>query len=576
VPAGWSTSSSIKPRGIKFTASSSAYLQPGQSQTFTINYTSIGSVTAPTPTSHKVHVIYSDNTTARGDGTVTVAVNRAVPDVKLPMALSSATRTVFTWSNPSLHDGVVVLRSLGAPPDTAPTPGKTYSRLETIGNATVAYVDPPMSFNSSFTEGSPLTPNGRYYYRVYNRDEFGLYSPGSTPTASPNNYLLVIPPATSASDPLWCSTVGLPALQQPFTDLGRAVYQSTNGSFFTGNQINTQAAFDGNERWRPSLTRGVVQARPTAQKLGTATEPSIFVGDQLGFAYRINGGTGAITWTGNGGVALGEVIQAQSVIAVRAFGSTAFQARWPTDVVFFATRNSTVRSSNSVRALRADTGAQLFSYQPGNLDQITGAPMFDFLASTLWIASLRTAGPSLRVIDTLNPTAAPLLVVSDLGDIPTGVTRHSGVNQALVVDTTGLARGYALPTRTMAWQVNVGGPVTSPLVPYLTDFFASTNTGVQRFHIDTTTNTVTPVWAAPAAMRLPTSVRIDAAAGKLFVGDADGFLRRLNLATGVIESSVRVSTVGGVSMPSLDNTTGLKRVYVGTADGRLCAFTTTF
>jgi hypothetical protein len=336
------------------------------------------------------------------------------------------------------------------------------------------------------------------------------------------------------------------------------------------------APVNGNEKWRPSPTRGVVQARPTAQKLNGATEPSIFVGDQLGYAYRLSGATGAITWTGNGGVALGEVIQAQSVLAVRAFSSTAFQAAYPADLVFFATRNSNPRSSNAVFALRADTGAQVFSYRPGDLDQVTGQPMFDFAGSTLWVSSLRTAGPSLRVLDVLNPSAAPLLVVSDLGDIPTGVTRQGSLNQALVVDRAGNARGYSIPLRTQRWQFNVGGPVTTPLVVFGDDFFASTSTGVQRFHIDAATNVVTPVWAAPAAMRLPSSVRVDSASGKLFVGDADGYLRRVDLATGVIERSVRVSTVGGVSMPSLDSTVGLKRVYVGTADGRLCAFNTTF
>ncbi|MDP2269258.1 MAG: hypothetical protein Q8N23_01960 [Archangium sp.] len=574
LPTGWTWSPSSTPRGVRFDANTAARILPGQTQTLTISYASIGTVTVNTPTSHKAHIIFSDTTTARAECQVTVVVNRPVPDISMPVAVATTGRVHFTWSNPALHDGVLILRSAGAPPNTAPAPGRRYPPGTALGNATVVYED-ALSFNSSFAD-TGLTNGTVYYYRLYNRDEYGLYSPGNVPTASPNNHLLVITPGTAASDPLWCSTMGLPALQQPFTDLGKAIYQSTNGSYFTGNFITTGAPVNGNEKWRPSLTRGVVQARPTAQKLNGATEPSIFVGDQLGYAYRLSGATGAVTWTGNGGVALGEVIQAQSVIAVRSFSSAAFQAKYPTDVVFFSTRNSTVRSSNSVRALRADTGAQLFAYQPGNLDQITGAPMFDFLAGTLWVASLSTAGPSLRVIDVVNPTAAPLLLVSDLGDIPTGVTRQGGTNQALVVDRNGNARGYGINTRTLAWQINVGGLVTSPLVAYQDDFFASTATGVQRFHINTATNVVTPVWAAPAAMRLPTSVRVDAVAGKLFVGDADGFLRRLNLDTGVIERSVRVSTVGGVSMPSLDTTAGLKRVYVGTADGRLCGFTTTF
>ncbi len=573
-PAGWTSTLSTTPRGIRFDATPAAQLAAGASQTFTIAYASIGTVTATSPTAHRVHVIYSDLTTGRGDGTVTVAVNRPVPDVIIPVAVATPSRVHFTWSNPALHDGVLLLRSAGAPPNTAPSAGRRYPAGTTLGNATVVFED-GLSFNTSFAD-TGLSNGSLYYYRLYNRDEFGLYSPGNVPATGPNNYLLVVTPGTTASDALWCSTTGLPSLQQPFTDLGNAIYQSTNGSFFTANVITVGAPINGNEKWRPSSTRGVVQARPTAQRLSGESEPSLFVGDQLGYAYRISATTGAVTWTGNGGLALGEVIQAQSVVALRAYTSTAFQARYPTDLAFFATRNSTNRSSNSVRALRADTGAQLFSYQPGDLDQVTGAPLFDYLGNTLWVASLRTAGPSLRVIDVLNPTALPLLTVSDLGDISTGVTRLGNVNQALVVDRNGVARGYSLSTRTMAWQLNVGGPVTTPLVPYLADFFASTSTGVQRFHVDTALGTVTPVWAVPTPMRLPTSVRVDAAAGKLYVGDADGYLRRLDLLTGAVEGSVKVSTAGGVSMPSLDTSAGLKRVYVGTADGRLCAYPPSF
>ena len=575
-PAGWTpATTSTRPRGIRFDASTTAsYLQPGASQTFIINYTSIGVATSTTPTTHRLHVFYEDLTTGRSGGTVTVAVPRPIPELIIPVAVATTGRVYFSWSNPTLHDGLLILRTLGAVPNTAPAAGRRYPAGTTLGNATVVYED-SMSFATSFAD-TGLTNGARYYYRLFNRDEYGIYSPGNVPASSPNNYLLSIPPGPAATDAYWCSTVGLPAIQQPFTDLGAAVYQSSNGSFFTSNVITAGAPINGNEKWRPSLTRGVVQARPTAQKLGGATQPSLFVGDQLGYAYRINGATGAIDWTGNGGVALGEVIQAQSVVAMRSFTSTAFQALYPSDVVFFATRNSTVRSSNSVRALRADTGAQLFSYQPGNLDQIAGPPLFDYLGSTLWVASLSTAGPSLRVLNLLTPGAAPLLTISDLGDIPTGVTRQGGVNQALVVDRTGLARGYSLATRAQAWQLNLGGAVSTPLVAYLTDFFASTATGVQRFHIDTVAGTATAVWAAPAAMRLPTSVRIDAVAGKLFVGDADGYLRRLDIATGAIEASVLVSTVGGISMPSLDSTAGLKRLYVGTADGRLCAYPPSF
>lgn len=570
-PAGWTASvSTVVPRGLRFDASAAARLQPGQSVSLTVRYATIGAPLSATPTSHKAHLVLADGTTARAEGTVTVAVARPIPDVMMPVVVTTPGRAHFSWSNPTLHDGVLVLRSQGAPPNTSPLPGRRYPPGTAMGNATVVYED-SMSFNTSFAD--PVLTNGvSYYYRVFNRDEYGIYSPGNAPSVAPNNALLVIPPGGGPSDPMWCSTTGLPSLQQPFTDLGKAVYQSTNGAYFTANTITTGLPVNGNEKWRPSPTRGVVQARPTAMRVGGAADVSIFVGDQLGYAYRVDGATGAITWVGNGGVALGEVIQAQSVLARRDVSGAAFQGAYPTDVIFFATRNSTNRTSNSVRGLRVDTGAQVYAYQPGDLDQVIGTPLYDSIRGQLWVGSLRTAGASLRVLDLVNKTAPPLLVVADLGDLATGVVLNSVTNQALVADRNGTVRGYSMTTKAQAWQLSVGSAVNAPLVPFGSSFFVSTATGVQRYHIDTATMTVTPMWAAPAAMRLPTAVRVDPAQNKLYVGDGDGFLRKLDFATGAIEASVRVSTIGGVSMPSFDTTAGLRRVYVGTADGRLCAY----
>ncbi len=564
LPAGWTSSYSSSPRGIRFTATTAAQIPPGGTQTFTINYTSIGTVTVTTPTSHKAHLTFNDGTTLRTEGRVTVAINRPIPDVLIPVAVATPGRVHFTWSNPTLHDGVMIVRSTGAAPSTLPTPGTRYPAGTALGNATVVYED-SQSFNASFAD-TGLTNGTSYYYRLFNRDEYGLYSPGNAPT------LLVIPPGTGATDALWCSTVGLPALQQPYTDLGKAIYQSSQGSFFTANTITIGAPVNGNEKWRPSLTRGVVQARPLAVTPSGASERAIFVGDQQGYGYRLSSGTGAITWTSNGGVALGQVIQAPAVYANRTTAGAAFQAKYPTDVVFFGTRNNTA-GTNSVVGLRADTGATVFNYRPGGLGQIVGAMYFDYLTNTVWVPTLGT--PSLVVLDALDATAAPRLSVSDLGPLYGGVTVSGGLNEVLVASQSGTVRGYRITTRAQDWQLTLTGKtINAPLVTFNNDFIVSTTTGVQRYTVNTavTPYSVTPVWAAPTALTNPTTARVYLTAGKVYVGDGSGNLHTLNLATGAIERSLRVSTQGGVSTPSLDTTAGLQRVYVGTADGRLCAY----
>lgn len=563
---GWTTSNSNNPRGLRF---SGGTIAPGAALTFPMQYASIGTVTQPTSTAHRAQVGYADGvTSARADTRITVATTRVLPEVTAPTAIARPGGVVVNWSNPATHDGVLVLRAVGAPPDTAPTQGRRYSQGELVGNAVVAYAD-AFSFSGSFTD-TTVQPGQALYYRLFNRDEFSVYAAGNAPAPAPGNHLFVVVPDGGPAAPAWCLSMGLPALQQPYTELGRAVYQSSNGAYFTGTTLSTSPAADGHEKWRPSLTRGVVQARPTAQRVGGEANPSLFVGDQRGYAYRLSTTTGAIAWTGNGGAPLGEVIQAQALVGLRQFSSAAFQATYPVDLVFFATRNTVNRASNSVRALRADTGAVAWTYQPGDLDQVTGAPFYDALNQMLWVASARGAGPSLRVLDVVNP-ATPALVVSDLGDIPSGVALHGTLNQAVVVDRGGKARGYVLNTRALAWEHDVGGTVTAPVVPYQSDFLVSTTTGVMRYRVDASTSAVSAVWSSPTPLHLPSAVRVDGANQKLYVGDADGYLRRLDLATGTLEASVRVSTVGGVSMPSFDSTSGLRRVYVGTADGRLCA-----
>lgn len=559
VPAGWTATASNNPRGMRFSGGS---IPVGGSLTFSMAYASIGTVSQPTPTTHRGQVTFADGvTTARADARVTVATNRVIPDIIAPVAVAKPGSVQVYWSNPSVHDGLILLRSTGAPPDTAPTQGVRYVQGDLLGNATVVYAD-VFSTATGFTDTS-VTSGSTYYYRFHNRDEFSVYAAGNTPAPAPGNHLVVPVPTTGASQPTWCASSGMPALQQPFTDSGRAIYQSSNARYFFGHVASSTAAQDGTEKWRPSLTTGVVQARPVMQS------GAIYVGDQLGYAYRVSAATGAIDWVGNGGQPLGEVIQAPAAVALRQFSSPAFQAAYAGDLVFFATRNAT--TANSVRALRTDTGALAWTYQPGDLGQVTGAPLYDPVSATLWVAS--AGSPSLRVLDTVNP-ATPLLVVSDLGDLPGGATRFGGVNQVLVVDRSGKARGYHVNTRALVWESALGGTVTSAPVTFGTDFIVSSTTGVQRYHYDATTNAVTAVWPSPTALRLPTPARVDVAGGKAYLGDGDGYLRRLDLATGAVESSLRLSTVGGVSMLSFDFT--LQRLAAGTADGRLCAVPLSF
>ena len=69
---------------------------------------------------------------------------------------------------------------------------------------------------------------------------------------------------------------------------------------------------------------------PQIVPLSNGTGNVLVTGDQSGFAYSLDPTTGAIKWTGNGGVALGDGIQAQAVAQLSAFANAAYTSKYGT------------------------------------------------------------------------------------------------------------------------------------------------------------------------------------------------------------------------------------------------------
>ncbi len=503
-------------------------------------------------------------------GTIGVLPTSA-PEVSSFVALSRPNTNILLWNNSATrHDGVLVLRSTSGIPDTAPTNRTAYAPGATIGNATVAYVD-NQSFASRITDQG-LVNGTRYYYRIFNHDQYNVYSPGNAPTSSG---LFSDPTSGASPSPQWCYNVGLPTPQQPFTDFGTAVYTASNARTFTGNVISSTPSLNGLERWRPIQLQGVVQSRPTVVPLFGSASPFILTGDQSGFTYRIDPSAGLISWTGNGGVSIGSV-QAQAAVQLNQYANAAFRAAYPNrDLVYFGTHNAST-TNNQVWALSSVDGTAAWTYSPGNLDIISGEPMVDYANNRLWVASRAGSGgtqPSLRVLNVLNPT--PALATFNLGDIDNPVVLNPISSEAYVVTKTGVLYGFDLSTMTQHWTLNLGSPVSGYLVVVGYGFVVSTSTGVQRYLINPTTHAITAQWPNPSSpsptpVTGPSAVRVDFGTSKCYLGDATGKLHRLDLTTGVDEKQISLSSQA-LGMPSLDATTTPERLHVGGLDGRLCA-----
>jgi hypothetical protein len=505
------------------------------------------------------------------DGTANTLTPHGPPtDLGSFTATAASTAVNLFWTNPTAHEGMLVLMATGAALNASavPTIHQIYAKGQAVGNAVVVLSDETGKTAQSATV-TGLKNGTRYYFKIFNHHQHHTYSAGNAPTSAG---LFSEPSARSGATPWWCYSVGYPSMQQPVTELGAAVFTASNAGALTASRTTTPApATDGTERWRPVQLQAAVQNRPLLVPLqGQGTTRFLITGDQSGRAYAVNSQTGALLWTGNGGTILGDRIQGQPVAQLYAYANAAFQAAHPSrDLIFVSTRNSS-QINNKVYALNSLTGAVLWTYAPGNLDIVSGGMAVDYTRNRLYIAARSNSGgqASLRVLNSL--TGAQLAALS-LGDLDYGVNLDFVGGQAVTaytINTAGVAYGVSLTTLATVWSSNIGVASTW-IFPTGNGFIASLKSGaVRRYAVSG--STVSQVWTT--AVTAPNGATVDYASGKIYVGSSDGKLRQLAYATGTIEKTLTVTTIAptDIGFPTIDVTAG--RLHVGTMDGRLCAF----
>jgi hypothetical protein len=568
---GWTVKSGQ--RGFTWTANTTAdQLAVGTSKTFSVTYASVGPVTQTTTYSHKFVLTDTDGNTSRAEGGVTIFINRAMPNVSALVALSRSGKNTLIWSNPSDHDGVLVLRSAAGkgPVTQVPTLGTQYTPGQWLGTAgatgsgQVIYTD-TLSFASALDDTS-VTNGQRYDYKVFNHDPFFIYAAGNVPSS---NGIYGVPQAPGAGVPAWCYNTGAAATMQPMIDYGAGVYTAGNAGVVAGVLSSPGGATDGNEKWRPVTLSGPVQGRFQVVPLQGRSGTFIVVGDQAGIPRVIDATTGVVVLTMN---PVGTSIQAQPAVALRQYTNTAFQAKWADDLLIFASRNSGA-ANNVVMAFHGSTGNQAWSYAPGDLQMISGGMAFDYNTNYLWVASRSGGVGSVRVIDTL--TGARVASWS-AGDVDLPIAYDSSSHQMYVTSTTGVVSGFdatLAATTQPVWQFVGTGTLSSYAFPTGFSFIASQANSLQWYGVSGTT--VTPRWATAPAITAPTGVRIDyRSPQKLYVGDSAGVLHQIDVATGV-EDTTKRRTLGlaGLGTPTIDPyfAGGAARLYVNSLDGRLCA-----
>jgi len=506
-----------------------------------------------------------------GDG----ANEAIVPLVVTPDVITLTARTITTgiqlkWTNPALHDGVLILRAIGAPPNTRPADHIAYFSQQLLGNAKVVYSD-NFSSVSQFTD-SGLANDTRYYYRVYNHAQGNLtYASGDVPPGG----IWAEPKARTGANPLWCYSTGFPNLLQPVTDLGVAVYGAGNLGAVTANVTDTTTVNnDGSEKFRPASVAGPVQSRFLVVPLaGHAGANYAVVGDQSGRVTAVNATTGAVLWTANGGAPLGERIQGQPIIQFASRSNAAYlMVHSGRDLIFVGTRNTS--TPNKVYALSSVDGSVVWTYAPGDLGMVNGGFMIDYEFNRLYVAARGTG--SLRVLSSINGAQ---ITRFSLGDIDTGVVRDQGFtgpttdDSAEVVNTSGVVTAVDVVNLVPRWSVTTGATSTF-VTPTGSGFIVSLTSGaVQRWQIGGGMGGAIPSLLWSAAVPGPSGVRIDFVRQKIFAGGSDGYLYELDAATGT-SRRFPVDVGQAVGTPTID--TVVNRIHVGSLDGRLCAFSIPF
>jgi len=479
---------------------------------------------------------------------------------------TTGTSATALWSSVNT---AIVLRSTATITAT-PVNGTTYTAGQTIAGVPVLYSGSVATDTSATQTG--LTLGTTYFYKIW-----AEAPPAGSCTTAPcyigGTEQSVTPRAAGHA---WSTVVvGGAALQAAIPGTDRVSLGSNAGKLISVNSAS------GTWSGTPASTLGAVPGYVSVVPFGGG-EMAIG-GDQSGWVYAANPGTGAFYWIRKLGA---DAIQAAVSVYLRGFFSTAMTTAYPGtyDIIFVATMNNTATggfTNNKVFALRSDTGATLWTFSPATLtsglcpagcpmDQILNQPWVDYVRDRLYVASRDgSAGTqnSLWFLDIVNSGA--LVARYSGGDFTTGPSQSSDGNALWIGDEAGVLHIVDLATLTKTTNPVASGTAFKGFIweDFTVDgrlYFVTTDGNVWGLATPTT-NPATwkrkPVAAGTVSQMLPSDT-------SLWVGGSDGNLYQLNLTTGTQEGSSFAVGGGGNALGPISTETG-SELYVTTSAGRL-------
>jgi outer membrane protein assembly factor BamB len=356
---------------------------------------------------------------------------------------------------------------------------------------------------------------------------------------------------------------------------GQRNYQPGGTSGVTGGAIQT----------RPPLIAASDTSHPTCKNVCAVTY--VAAGDGTVYAFRAD--TGALLWqTGVLTTGAGSGFQAAPVVQVKSFANAGYANAF--DLVIVATRNVGAGSTtnNKVLGLNGNTGATVWTFNPGNMDIANATPYIDYLNNMVWVTSRANGGggqPSLWKISTTGSGIVASAATFNLNDIDQSPTQN--FDGKVIYVTANNGRLWVVrtdinncSTSSAALGVTpVGFPIPFETAAVNDDVFFATTTGVSKVHVAYAAGAcapvtftvspggwVNPVIANPSSLMFTSPPQVEF----IYVGSSDGHLYKINPTTGVNVGNRLVNAGATIGDPSFD--TAIQKFYVGDSTGRIYSF----
>jgi len=235
-----------------------------------------------------------------------------------------------------------------------------------------------------------------------------------------------------------------------------------------GNSVKILRAVPFVEEKSIPITGNVTDA-PALARLDYLVTWAVFVGTNLGWAYRIDPVSGAIVWSRFlGRVGCSDSVSVTPIVHLRRSASRRFQAHYATDIVYFFTRNTSglcpsgSNTLNKVYGLRVSDGATLWWFlgtalQP--MDRVQGGYL-DADNDLLYVSTERTASidqASLWVIDTVTG------ILKWSANAGRAVAPPLILGERVYVAANLAVKAYDRWTHALVWSLDIGTPLKPSL-----------------------------------------------------------------------------------------------------------------